>query len=152
VVKIITTPGGDFNSLTDIPLTSFFLAGFIGALLVLGAGMLLFGRVTSTGTTAPKLLGYSAACALLAAATAYFDRAHANQNLDYRLVPLVWQPACAAALAMLLVTPKSETLEETVSPAADGDQSVTSEYNPRLVGWVLLGFMVLCVILWIALQ
>jgi hypothetical protein len=127
----------------SIPLPLFFVGGFTGALLVLGAGMVLFGHRLINGRVVAMTLLYAAGCGILGLLGATVDGMR-TQGMYYsmRFLLLVWQAGTGLMLGVFLRQVRRLEFADFSRIPASSENGFEPVENPRLVAGVFLACLV----------
>jgi hypothetical protein len=133
----------------NVPLPVFFVGGFMGALIVLGAGTTLFGHRQLNGRAVGIALLYSVGCGVLGVIAAAADGIRTEGTYhNMRYLPLIWQPGTALMLGLLIRKDRESTVAEMrVLPVAD--ETASKAENPRLVAGAFLTLLVALIGVWV---
>jgi len=132
----------------SIPLPAFFVGGFAGALLVLGAGVIQFGSKQVNRRVVGMVLLCSAVGGVLGVIGAAADGIRTHWiYYDMRYLPLIWQPGAALLLGLLLRDNSNSTVAEmSVTPVAG--EAIPETEKPRWVAGVLLVLLLALIGFW----
>jgi hypothetical protein len=133
----------------SIPLPVFFVGGFTGALLVLGAGIILFGQRQVNGHVVGTVLLCSVGSGILGVIGAAADGIRTQGTYhNMRYLPLMWQPGTALMLGLLIRRHGDPKVAEMIVTPVE-DEAGSEAENPRLVAGVFLALLVGLIGFWV---